>query len=394
MAQQDTPENPDYVPDFYFEGGSILHHNTPTPGEWIKVFENDRKGFQRCSEAAAWSIKGLPSHAPFVGDRNNVIAQLAKGLEAGGVITWDHEGVWYEYRGVVIKKWCGFDNLPFCTAPPPCEYRPDIELTSETAATLPANRDRTTIGVGESVTIRSNVDVEWEGFNTDIGSFTLIDSKTASITAKDKAGAITVKAKNDCDTESITFNVITPERLDYEQSYTSDTHETMQIHEQGTALFRSILKVTVYPTTVNFSAIRIREVDVATTTSTGYFNDGKNKCHIAQGDNVPCTGAGNNYGVEDIDGRNNYVKNLDTIGIYTNALIDLNSIPPLSTATFDIPIEWTFNPQIASTPWRQMPRKSRQETILKNNGDITNKKGSFSATINVQDPTSGGQFIQ
>ena len=77
-----------------------------------------------------------------------------------------------------------------------------IELTSETAAKLPKNRDRTTIGVGEAVTVRSNIPMLWE-IQSNLVNPSSVKSKTPSneisFSALDKAGSVTVRAKTQHD---------------------------------------------------------------------------------------------------------------------------------------------------------------------------------------------------
>ncbi|WP_156496199.1 hypothetical protein [Eikenella sp. NML080894] len=82
-----------------------------------------------------------------------------------------------------------------------------LEIFSLTKATLPSNWKRTTIGVGETVSITANQAVKWE-VNSDLVTKVRETSTSLVITAKDTVGSVTVIAKTECDEKRITFKIL------------------------------------------------------------------------------------------------------------------------------------------------------------------------------------------
>ena len=162
-----------------------------------------------------------------------------------------------------------------------------IELTSETIFTLPANRKRTTIGVGESVVIKSNVPVEWE-ISKGLVSVGVQEGQKLQITALDKVGSVTITAKNKYDKATIIFSIIEPNGISYAQQVYANTSEPMIYHPKNGCVAVVGLRVTLLPTTVNFGNLLFQEVDVASIDS-GIFNDGKLHCHNGAPINGKCS---------------------------------------------------------------------------------------------------------
>ena len=127
-----------------------------------------------------------------------------------------------------------------------------LELTSLTDATLPVNRRRTIIGVGETVKVTANQIVEWEIR----GGLLHKEHKTATtliFTADDQEGSIKVIARTDCDEENITFSVIQPKGL--------MVIRREIIHAQNVLDAGFIANFYLLPNSVNFYRVQVRELD-------------------------------------------------------------------------------------------------------------------------------------
>ncbi|OSI10561.1 hypothetical protein BWD07_10460 [Neisseria canis] len=182
-----------------------------------------------------------------------------------------------------------------------------IELSSETTATLPKNRTRTTIGVGEEVTIYSNTPVKWQ-VNTSLINSSVPQglSNRFTFTALDKAGSVTITAKHDYDEESITFSIIEPKEVKFKLAKKVHIKDVM-----GTGFTADMF---ILPNTVNFSAIQFRELESyargsgilsdATGQPHGDYKDGGSKwleCFYSNGKPNYLNGTDLAYG-----GRNDY----------------------------------------------------------------------------------------
>ena len=145
-----------------------------------------------------------------------------------------------------------------------------LELTSLTAATLPADRQRTTIGVGETVTVLANQLVEWEIKGSLLGK----EQKTATtltFMASDQAGAVQVIAKTECEVKSILFSVLQPSGLRF--------IKTKEIHVHNVLDAGFLAQLYIQPAHVNFSKVVIREVDSPSYGGTGLFSMENGRMH-------------------------------------------------------------------------------------------------------------------
>ena len=118
-----------------------------------------------------------------------------------------------------------------------------LKLTSLTTATLPANRERTTIGVGEGVTVSANQPVEW----SIKGSLLEKEEKTATelgFIASDQAGIIRVTARTECEEQSVEFSVIRPTDVKFVKE--------REIHISKILSAGFIAKLYLQPVHVNF----------------------------------------------------------------------------------------------------------------------------------------------
>jgi hypothetical protein len=146
----------------------------------------------------------------------------------------------------------------------------DCEITSQTVATQPANRDRTTIGVGEEVTCTFSLGMaSWS--LSGVGSLSSGTSVLASVygesvtyTAPDTPGTATLTATGSDCTSTITFTIIAPTTVHMDR--VSDVFHTQGYPDVG--MFTSIF---VGPDSVSFYNIRCHELN-CTPTVTGVYS--------------------------------------------------------------------------------------------------------------------------
>lgn len=143
---------------------------------------------------------------------------------------------------------------------------PTASISSQTFATVPANRSRLTIGVGEQVKLTfSGSSANWtisggQGTVTPSGKTSIYSASimpaTETIVAVDTANSATA---------TITFNVIAPSGLLFERVPGTTIH-----HKRGWPDIGFSAKVYVQPGTVSFEYIGVREHD-ANYVATGYY---------------------------------------------------------------------------------------------------------------------------
>ncbi|MCV2502494.1 MAG: hypothetical protein N4Q30_00155 [Neisseriaceae bacterium] len=131
-----------------------------------------------------------------------------------------------------------------------------LKLTSTTKATQPKNPDRTTIGVGEVVTITSNRPVKWTNSSPDLAKMKVVTSTKAVLTAYDKAGQTSIVASAGEDSATISFTIIQPEKLAIERIPGSPI-----IHKKGRPGCGWYGQMYIQPSAVNFYNIQISELD-------------------------------------------------------------------------------------------------------------------------------------
>lgn len=264
-----------------------------------------------------------------------------------------------------------------------------IELTSETIFTLPANRKRTTIGVGESVVIKSNIPVEWE-ISKGLMVVNLKESKKLQITALDKAGSVTITAKTKYDKATIVFSIVVPSGVSYSQQYYWMSVEPMIYHPKDGYQAVVGLRAILQPTTVNFGNLLVQEVDVPSV-NTGIFDDGKVYCHNKTAQNGQCVVNNDFTSVNIMAGIYNLIGTHDIVGGGESNPEKIVNLPTSSTMNLDIPIKWKLKD---SNAVKTMPKKVRQTITLLKNGTITVQKGNFSQTFKKSDSYENDRFKQ
>lgn len=207
-----------------------------------------------------------------------------------------------------------------------------LKLTSLTTATLPANRKRTTIGVGEGVTVSANQPVEW----SIKGSLLEKEEKTATelgFIASDQAGIIRVTAKTECEEQSIEFSVIQPTGIKFVKI--KDVH----VHNLLSAGF--VAQLYLQPPSVNFYRVSIQELDSPAYGGTGLFSEDNGALHGGQeyqqnGGKIALLIAESHsmeYGT---------LFNINDLSIGARNKYCPYKIPP-SELHYDIPYEWCVN---------------------------------------------------
>lgn len=219
-----------------------------------------------------------------------------------------------------------------------------IELTSETAAKLPKNCNRTTIGVGEAVTVRSNIPVLWE-IQSNLVNPSSVKSKTPSneisFSALDKAGSVTVRAKTQHDQKSITFSIIEPVSLSYSLARNED-NSPMIFHEKEAYIAIIGLVTTVHPKTVNFYKVVFRESNEPSKDSGVFLEKGKIHCHATKETRkagTKCPRAGT-IPVKDKGEEYNILSDYDVVGGGENDPKKITRLPSESSMKTDIDIFW------------------------------------------------------
>ncbi|MDD2734874.1 MAG: hypothetical protein PHF56_13110 [Desulfuromonadaceae bacterium] len=143
---------------------------------------------------------------------------------------------------------------------PPGPVAPCVtcEITSETIMTQPPDRTRTSIGVGERVSVTFSLgDAAWtlagEGFLSSPTGQTII------YRAPSQAQTVTLTATGGGCTATKSFTIIAP------TSVKMRTRDTLHHHDSVTIGLHT--DIYILPDTVNFHAIDVREVDVALVSS-------------------------------------------------------------------------------------------------------------------------------
>ena len=151
------------------------------------------------------------------------------------------------------------------TPPPSCGS--SATLTTQTVATIPSNRARTKLGVGEKASLRltpaPNCPVTW-GLSGGSGAISATSGSSISFTAHDRASTATVTATVNGIQRSITYDVVEP-------ASESAVKVSDISYPSGTIAAGMILKITTHPTDVSFTNVEVRELPGPASNITGYF---------------------------------------------------------------------------------------------------------------------------
>ena len=267
-----------------------------------------------------------------------------------------------------------------------------LKLTSLTEATLPANRQRTTIGVGEVVTVTTNQPVTW----TISGSLVYKRQETSTsftFMAQHEVGSILITAQTECEMQQLSFAVVDPNGINYELD-SVNIHGSLVpriYHKKGGYEFVVGLRMTLLPTSVNFGNLFFNEIDSASI-DTGVFNDGKVHCHISgsQPRGSVCKEF-HELRVHDENGKHNIIGAFDTVGGGENDPRKIKNLPDISEMRLRIETQWRV--------MTNLRRKTMGDTVeqivrLHNNGQIYVMKGNFSMTVNKDDSFEDRRVIE
>jgi hypothetical protein len=141
-----------------------------------------------------------------------------------------------------------------------------VSLQHETVSTVPANRGRTKLGVGEQVTLWLSPNppcgVSWSLIGP--GSLSTTSGNVTTFTAHNAASSTTVRATVGGTPLEVSFNVVEP------ASQTGAISSVLSF-PAGTQGAGMILNVTVHPTDVSFLNVEILELPGPATNIFGYF---------------------------------------------------------------------------------------------------------------------------
>jgi outer membrane protein OmpA-like peptidoglycan-associated protein len=155
-----------------------------------------------------------------------------------------------------------------------------VTITSETVLTTPGSRARTTIGVGEQVTLTHSSGDPTTAWATTAGTLSAAVGATTILTAPDTARAVTVTAGG----ASIRFNVLAPTSVFMERQPGSVVKHNQNFPDSGL-----LLDVFLLPDNVNFRNVRYRELDV---TGVPFPPGGAYSCNTFSGGHCAPAGLG------------------------------------------------------------------------------------------------------
>lgn len=252
-------------------------------------------------------------------------------------------------------------------APCPCG---SANITSETVATVPADRTRTTVGVGERVRLTYSLgSATWTKTG---GRLSSTSGATTTFTAPSRAATVTITAKdgNAC-TATIDFTVIEPSGVSMRRKSGTGVWHANNIPSVG-------MKLDIYitPDTVSFENIEIMESDCVGAV-TGYFVG-----TTLDGIHHAGHGAGTWVTVGTVRaGRGSKVDGTDTAQSG-----HCNFGQPYADGTFDWPIPWNFRVNGGS---EKRFATVHQRFIIDAAGAMTVRKGGARANAALADAISG-----
>jgi hypothetical protein len=233
------------------------------------------------------------------------------------------------------------------------------KIISETSATVPANRARLTIGVGETVKLTFNLGTAtWA---TSKGKLSATNAINIIFTAPDRVSKVTITASGSKHTASIIFNVIEPSGVTMARAPGTGIWHVRNIPSVG-------MKTSAYitPATVSFENIDISEGD-AVGTVTGYFvGTSLDGIHHA----------GHGAGIWATIGTVVAGKGSQLDGIDNPASGHCNFGLPYSAGSFDWPIPWSF--RVGTGAAKKFATVHHLMTINAS-GDMTISKAGVSA---------------
>src|SRR5579859_2014539 len=143
------------------------------------------------------------------------------------------------------------------SAPCPCAQ---ASITSVTAATMPTNRVRTRLGVGESTDVTYSLgSATWTMSPANAGSLSGTSGPTVTYTAPDRAdnSPVTITATGSGCTKTIVFTIVEPSSVRMERR--PGTQKNHTLHQASTGFIADIY---ILPADVSFQNCSYLESDV------------------------------------------------------------------------------------------------------------------------------------
>jgi hypothetical protein len=245
----------------------------------------------------------------------------------------------------------------------PC---PPCTITSQTFSAKPSGRARTTIGVGEEVTLTFSLgSATW----TLSGSGKISSTSGASVvyTAGERAGSATISATGSGCTASIAFTVVEPSGILMSRT-------SLVRHKKGKPDCGFLARPYLLPNTVSFYRAETREKN-SKATANGYFLPYNGITHQPKKQTESAW-----YTVgECVEGIGSPANCQDQIySGYTNLA--------LQAGTMTFPITWDF--RVGTGAAKSMPDFEQKHTVTAP-GDSTSAKGGASETTHLNDADSG-----
>lgn len=245
-------------------------------------------------------------------------------------------------------------------------------FSTETVATLPQDRTRKTVGVGEPVVITiqpaSITQVAWtiSGSGT-FGTLNATTGRTVTFTAGDRAATTTIKATYNGGplNISVDFTTIEPSGVVIDQEVGTGVRHTFNFASCG---FQGRPYIT--PSNVSFENVSVREGSTSGI-GTGYLGVKNGQPHSS----------GSWVGVDEVvTGKGSFVMGVDTIssGDY--------GWTPYSSGMFTWNIPWFF--KVGTGAEKEFTVVTHQETTDAT-GRLTISKGGTTKSAGLTDPTSG-----
>ncbi len=263
------------------------------------------------------------------------------------------------------------------------------KLTTETVITIPADRARRRIGVGEAVQLTcSSVVSTWALSPGDKGKLKTTGTNTAVFTAFDKAGVVTITATTANGKNSTQFTIVEPSAFVMKRVVRTDL-----IHHHGFPDCGWLGRPYIEPADVNFYAVFIRERD-SQAIGTGPYSALTGRWHGRYNLTDPANGTSDWFPTAPSEYSNSQGSTLasnvkDTI--FAGILDKAGTSPPFISCILSMPIIWEWT--IDKKRVHRFPQTEQKHEIFKD-GHCTTSKASHQETTMYTDPNSGLSYIR
>ena len=250
----------------------------------------------------------------------------------------------------------------------------NAKITSQTTATSPSDRTRTTVGVGEEVQLTFSLgSANW---TASAGKLSAATGVSTLFTAPERAASVTLTAVGGGCTSTLTLTVIEPSGVLMERAPGMNVW-----HSHGIASVGIKTEIYILPATVSFENIEISEDDCVGAV-TGFFVG------------TPLDGvhhAGHGAGVWVPVGPETAGKGSKINGNDTAQSGNCNFKTPYTAGTFDWPIPWKFRvPSTVSgaTNAEKGFATVHQQFTIDATGGMTVSKAGASGSAALNDPSA------